>query len=257
MHDLPAVRWAPDALWAALAQRLAEQGVPAPSALDRRPDYPAVWREPGLVLSQTCGYPYATALRGTVRLVATPCYAAPGCDGPAYCSLLLVRAQDPADELADLRGRRAAFNAADSQSGHNALRAAVAPLAQAGRFFSAAFPTGSHAASAAAVAAGEADLCAVDCVTWAMLLRHEPEGAAGLRVLGRTAPAPGLPLITGAAGPLATIRAALAAVMAEPGLAAARAALLLDGIEILTDSAYDAIPVMERQAIAAGYPTLT
>ena len=101
-------------------QALAGHGVPAPAALDRRADYASVWREPGLVLSQTCGYPYATALRGRVQLVATPAYRAAGCDGARYCSMLLVRADDPAQALADLRGRRVAFNATDSQSGHNA-----------------------------------------------------------------------------------------------------------------------------------------
>ena len=57
MHDHPAIRWATDALWSALATALAEHGVPAPAALDHRADYATVWREPGLVLSQTCGYP--------------------------------------------------------------------------------------------------------------------------------------------------------------------------------------------------------
>ena len=85
---------------------------------------------PASILSQTCGYPYATRLRGRVRLVATPVYRAEGCDGARYRSVLLVRADDRAENLADLRGRRVALNADDSQSGHNALRAAVAPLAQ-------------------------------------------------------------------------------------------------------------------------------
>ena len=191
-----------------------------------------------------------------MHLVATPAYRAAGCDGARYCSILLVREDDPAETLADLRGRRVAFNATDSQSGYNSLRAAVAPLARDGRFFAGSMATGAHAESVIAVAAGEADLCAVDCVTWALLARDEPERVRGLRAIGRTASAPGLPLITGAAAPLAAIRAAVAAVMADPGLAAVRAALLLEGVEILDDAAYDAILAMERQAVAAGYPRL-
>ena len=199
MHDHPAVRWATDALWEALAIALVERGVPAPLALDRRPDYTSAWLEPGLVLSQTCGYPYVTRLRGRVRLVATPVYRADGCDGARYRSIVLVRANDRAENLADLRGRRVALNADDLQSGHNALRAAVAPLAQSGRFFVGSTLTGSHRASADAVAQGVADLCAIDCVCWAILRRHEPERTEGLRAIGWTAPAPGLPLITGLA----------------------------------------------------------
>jgi ABC-type phosphate/phosphonate transport system substrate-binding protein len=256
MYDHEAPRWATDALWSALATALVDHGVPAPAALDRRADYASAWREPGLVLSQTCGYPYATELRGRVRLVATPAYRAAGCDGARYCSVLLVRADDPAQVLADLRGRRVALNATDSQSGHNALRAAVAPLATGGRFFAGVVATGSHTASAVTVASGAADLCAIDCVTWAMLDRYEPEHVAALRVIDQTAPAPGLPLITGPAAPLATIRAAVIAVMAAPDLAAAREALLLEGVEILADSDYDAILAMERQAIQAGYAAL-
>lgn len=257
MYDHPAVRWATDAWWSALAAALEGHGVAAPSALDRRADYPAVWREPGLILSQTCGYPYATSLRGEVQLVATPAYRAEGCDGARYCSLLVVRADDPAGTLVELRGRRVAYNAADSQSGHNALRAAVAPLAAGGCFFAGRVVTGAHGASADAVAAGAADLCAIDCVSWAMLARYEPERIAQLRVLGRTASAPGLPLVTGPAANVAAVRAAVVEAMGDPALADARDALLLDGVGVLGDAAYDAILGMERQAGALGYPALT
>ena len=256
MHDHAAARWATDALWSALATALVEHGVPAPAALDRRADYAAVWREPGLVLSQTCGYPYAATLRGEVQLVATPTYRATGCDGARYRSMLVVREGDRAQALANLRGRRVAFNATDSQSGYNALRAAVAPLASDGRFFAGTVVTGSHGASADAVAAGEADLCAIDCVTWAMLGRYEAARVAGLRVIGQTASVPGLPLITGMAGSLGAVREAVTGVMIDPDLAAVREALLIEGIEILADLDYDAILAMERQAAALGYPAL-
>ena len=257
MHDHAATRWATDTLWSALATAVAEQGVAPPPILDRRADHASAWRQPGLVLSQTCGYPYATRLRGEVQLVATPRYRAPGCDGAWYRSVLVVRAGDPAETLADLRGSRAAVNATDSQSGHNALRAAVAPLARNGRFFAGSIVTGSHGASAMAVASGAADLCAIDCVTWAMLGRYEAERVRGLRAIGCAPPAPGLPLITSRNAPLAAIRAAVAAVMADPRLAAAREALLIDGIELLDDHDYDTILAMERQAEALGYPRLT
>jgi ABC-type phosphate/phosphonate transport system substrate-binding protein len=170
--------------------------------------------------------------------------------------MLVVRADDPAESLAGLRGRRVACNARDSHSGHNALRAAVAPLAAGGRFFADHVITGAHGKSADAVAAGAADLCAIDCVSWALLERYEPERIARLRVLGRTAPAPGLPLVTGLDAPLAAVRAAVIAVSGDPALAAAREALLLDGIEVLDEADYEAILDMERQAVAVGYPAL-
>ena len=256
MHDHPSVRWATDALWQALSSALAERGEAAPVALDRRPDYASVWLEPGLILSQTCGYPYVTRLRGHVRLVATPVYRADGCDAARYRSVLLVRTDDRAESLADLRGRRVALNADNSQSGRNALRAAVAPLAHDGRFFGGSILTGRHRASAKAVVDGAADLCAIDCVSWALLRRHEPERTQGLRAIGWTASAPGLPLITGLASNLPAIRAAVAAVMVDPGLVPAREAMLIEAVEILSDADYAPIMAMEREAIASGYPDL-
>ena len=132
----------------------------------------------------------------------------------------------------------------------------MAPLAQSGRFFVGSTLTGSHRTSADAVAQGVADLCAIDCVCWAILRRHEPERTEGLRAIGWTAPAPGLPLITGLASNLLAIRGAVAAVMGDPGLASAREALLIEGIEILTDEDYAPIAAMEREAIELGYPVL-
>lgn len=256
MYDLPEVRWATDALWRGIARELAARGIAAPAELDRRADHRAVWHEPRLLLSQTCGYPYAAYLRGKVRLVATPCYRADGHVDGDYRSLLLVRRDEAADTLAALRGRRVAFNELDSQSGHNTLRASVAPLAREGRFFTGSLATGAHRASLAAVTEGRADLCAVDCVTWALLCRHEPERTAGLRPIGWTGPAPALPLITAVDGPVEALREALSAVVTEPALAPAREALLLDGFAIRDDADYDRILVMEREAITLGYPAL-
>ena len=256
MYDLPEVRWATDALWRGIARELAARGIAAPAELDRRADHRAVWHAPRLLLSQTCGYPYAAHLRGKVRLVATPRYRVDGHADADYRSFLLVRRDDPADRLADLRGRRVAFNELDSQSGHNTLRAVVAPLARDGRFFAGSLATGAHRASIAAVTEGRADLCAVDCVTWAFLCRHEPERTGKLRPIGWTAAAPALPLITAVDGPVEALRGALSAVAAEPALAPAREALLLEGFTIRDDADYDRILLMERESIARGYPAL-
>ncbi|MEO1530805.1 MAG: phosphate ABC transporter substrate-binding protein, partial [Pseudomonadota bacterium] len=86
MYDLPALRPQTDALWAGIAAGLRARGVNAPGALTRAADVHAPWRDPALLLGQTCGYPFWHALRGHVRLVATPVYAAPGCDGSTYRS---------------------------------------------------------------------------------------------------------------------------------------------------------------------------
>ncbi|MBK0399135.1 PhnD/SsuA/transferrin family substrate-binding protein [Limibaculum sp. M0105] len=259
MYDFPELRPATDALWDGIRAQLRDTGIDAPETLDRREAYSEVWTDPGLVLSQTCGYPYSMQLRGRVRLVATPVYRAMGCDGPRYTSVLVVRADDAAETLEGFRGRCAAYNARDSQSGMNTMRAALAPLARQGRFLGTAIETGSHAASADAVASGRADIAALDCVTWAHLAALRPELTARLRVLGLTPSAPALPFVTAANQSDATVSAlatALSEAIADPALAPARDALLIEGVEMLADDAYDEIPAMEASARRAGYPDL-
>jgi ABC-type phosphate/phosphonate transport system substrate-binding protein len=256
MYDPPSVRASTDALWRALAEALRARGVDAPATLTRGA---TLWEAPDLLLSQTCGYPFVTRLRGRVRLVATPVYAAPGCEGARYRSALVIRADDRADALAAFRGRRAAFNAPGSQSGYHALRAMVAPLAQDGRFFAGLVETGSHIASAHAVAGGSADLCALDCVSWALLAADDPALAARLRVLDWSATAPGLPLITAADTPDATldqIRGAVLETLSAGKTEGPRAKLFLKGAEILPGSAYDEIRAQAARADALGYKAL-
>ena len=260
MYDLPEIADRTDRLWAAIAHELrgcAVAGVPA--ALERPPDHRDAWRPGGLLLSQSCGYPVASALRGALRVVATPHYAAPGCEGHRYSSAVVVRASDRIATLEALRGAVCAFNSRDSQSGYNALRAAVAPLARGGRFFARTVETGAHAASIEAVRAGRADVCAADCVTWALLARHRAPALDGLAVLVRTPPMPGLPFVTAgdcSDAVLDALRRALARAFARPDLAGTRAALLLAGLSTTSLDTYAPLLAMERAAVASGYPSL-
>ncbi|MEQ9244368.1 MAG: phosphate ABC transporter substrate-binding protein, partial [Nitratireductor sp.] len=71
--------------------------------------------------------------------------------------------------------------------------------------------TGGHRASLEAVRDGRADVCAVDCRSWAMAQRLVP-GVGNLRVVGWTARRLGLPYITSRkadAETLASLRAVL------------------------------------------------
>jgi ABC-type phosphate/phosphonate transport system substrate-binding protein len=264
MYDLPEVRAATTAWWQGLARAFRAEGIAeVPERLTVSPPLPDHFLQPDLLFGQTCGYPLTHVLAGKVRLVATPGYAARGCSGSSYCSLLIVAEHSPAAALEDLREMRCAYNGPDSQSGYNVLRAMVAPLArpgtQGGRFFGATIETGSHRASITAVGEGRADLCAVDCVTHTMLARHAPAALAGTRVLGETPSAPGLPFVTaGTASDELVVRlqAGLARALADPTLAAARDDLLIAGAEALPLAAYDVLVEMESTASAAGYATL-
>jgi len=260
MYDLLGLEAATDALWAGMARAFRAEGVQdVPDRLTRGDDALALWTARDLLFSQTCGYPLTHALVGRVSLVATPIYGCPGCGGGLYRSEILVRAGDPAAGIADLRGRRAAVNGGDSQSGYSALRHAVADLAEAGRFFGAVTFTGSHRGSMQEVASDAADVCAIDCVTFNLLRHTEPDLVRRLRVLASSATAPALPYITrrdATEDDLKRLRAGLTRACGDPALAEVRALLLLEGIVVMPLSAYDRMLEMESAARAAGYPQL-
>ena len=260
MYDLPEVARATNAWWAGLARAFAGEGLDdVPDRLTRAETSAATWRAPDLLLSQTCGYPLTHEYKDDLRLVATPAYGVRGCKGPAYCSLIMVRDNDPVAELAGLRGRIAASNSRESQSGCSALRAAIAPLSDGTAFFAEVVMSGGHAQSLDLVARGEADVCAVDCVTHALLARYRPEAVHGLRCLAESPAAPGLPYVTRVGldeDSLARLRAGLRAALDDPALAEPRAALFIEGAEVLPSDAYGRILELERMARDLGYPEL-
>ena len=151
-------------------------------------------------------------------------------------SVVLVAEDSPATEISDLRNAVCVVNSHESHSGANALRALVAPLNRRGRFFSRIVTSGSHPASVAAVARGEADVAAIDCVTYACLHRYRPALLEGTRRLRYTARAPGIPFVTRAGSDSNRIRhlqSALLEAFEEPEVRAAGAAVFIDGVEIL------------------------
>ncbi len=245
------------ALWQSIAEHLRQAGITdVPELLSQPEDLLGHWTDPDLLLGQTCGYPLTHALAGKVQLVGAFCYDAPGCDGVRYRSQLICRDADADLPLSGFRGRVVAYNSTDSQSGYNSLRALVAPWSTDGWFFDRAVVSGAHRASVELVRSGQADLAAIDCISWALLQRDQPEAVRGLTVCGHTASAPGLPLITANRTPehvLLALRQALHAAMADAGLAEARAALLIRDFAELPLGTYAEIPQMAQNAADYGY----
>ena len=174
----------------------------------------------------------------------------------SYRSYVLVREENEARGLPDLRDAVCAINSFNSHSGANALRAMVAPLAAEGRFFSRVRVTGALCASLACIRSGEADVMAMDCVLHALLQRHRPAALADTQILASTATAPAPPFVTSAstgADRLALVREALIAAMADPASAAAREALLIDGVEVLPLRSYQRVVEIEAEALRSGY----
>lgn len=251
---------ATDMLWGFIRDGLRRAGLPGiPEVLDEDVAYDAAWLRPDLLLAQTCGFPYVKRLRGKVRLVATPVYDLPGCDGPTTRSFIIVARNCEAQSLGDLRGAVAAINEPGSNSGTNLFRAAIAPFAQGGRFFSSVIETGGHLASIDAVATGMADIASIDCITFGNTNRFEPARLANIRVLAETEGGPGLPFVTHATTSdeeLAMLRRILASVETVPELSHVRDILSLRRFEVLSDADYERLADLERQAIALGYPEI-
>jgi ABC-type phosphate/phosphonate transport system substrate-binding protein len=116
-----------------------------------------------------------------------------------------------------------------------------------------------HEASLAAVSAGAADIAAIDCVSLALLQRGRPELCENVEAIAESPATPALPFIISAVlgeSHLGAVRAALFATLKDPALAEARRTLGLAGAEMLDDADYERVAELERDAIAAGYPTL-
>lgn len=262
-NNSPALAEAARALLRRVVQGLSAQGWAEPMALAEpdSDDLAAFWRAPATLLSQTCGYPLVTQLAGDVDVLARPGFAIDGCEDHSYCSFVVVRADDALAGLADLQGQRLAVNSPDSHSGMNALRHRLAPVAAPrltdGRFFAKVLLSGSHANSLALVQTGQADVCAVDCVTFAHLAAFRPEAVHGLRVLDRTGQAPSLPWICnrllGAAQKAQLMALVLDLPRSEP---AACATLRLRSFKPATLADYEPIAAMEEGAVWLGYPVL-
>ncbi|WP_166359039.1 phosphate/phosphite/phosphonate ABC transporter substrate-binding protein [Pseudomonas akapageensis] len=224
-----------------------------PASLELMP----LFLSPQLLLTQTCGYPLMTALRGRVRVIGRPCYTLPDSADGSHCSLLLARNDQPRQGLSDFHGSRGVINNEDSNTGMNLLRHTVAPLQRQGRFFSALSLSGSHRESLRWLREGLADLAAVDSVTYAYLARHASAEVAGLRVVTRSAWSPCLPYIGAAsldAGQAETIRRAMnLALQALPHVAAT---LGLREVLPATEDNYRIVLDYQRQAQEAGLPSL-
>ncbi len=240
MYDWPELRTETDRFWDNLRDSLLSFGFPAPVALDRDRAGDEIWHDENLLLAQTCGLPFVTDLTNSVTLVGTPAYELE-CGAGSYYSVILVRADCPAQSLDELAGLRLAYNSRNSQSGYAALAYALRDRAGNDPFFASGTRTGAHRASIQSVAQGQADVAAIDAVTWQIAQRHETTAQA-LRVLTSTEPTPGLPFICAKRPDWRPDRIHLAVVEAMAALDEdCRQALLLAGFQHTMPSDYEVI----------------
>lgn len=187
MYDRPETASALDRLWANF--RDAWPGAPTSLTRDGNPwDH---WRHSELLLSQTCGLPYRARLHGTVQLVGAPVHDLP-CPEGRYFSTIIARVDDSRTTLSEFAEARPAVNDRLSQSGWAALDAMAR---DEGLGFSTPVITGSHDASAHAVANRVADIAAIDAVSWKYIKEFDSL-ASVLKEVVHTPSTPALPYIT-------------------------------------------------------------
>jgi ABC-type phosphate/phosphonate transport system substrate-binding protein len=178
-------------------------------------DLHTLWRHPTLLLAQTCWGPMNAGLAQHVIVLGQPDYSDfEGGQGTFYRSALLMRSNGanvpaPTDDGAclpmdPLRNAVLAYNDAQSMSGLIALCADLETAGEGMHIFADTIETGSHRASIAAVAQGEADLCAIDCRSLHLARLFEP-AVSELRIVGWTARRHGLPFITSRHTPVSVV----------------------------------------------------
>lgn len=220
--DLPAVpggiRDASGELIAADPATLPQEGL----------DLHVLWRHPALLLAQTCWGPMReTGLSDHVVVMGQQDYSGiAGGEGAAYSSAIVMRRDEGHPSVSPsnmafipvdvLRRRRFAFNEHHSMSGRLALKADLEAAGEGLHVFSDVVETGGHRFSIRAVAERHADVATIDCLSWAMAIRHEP-AARMLNVVGWTGRRPGLPFVM--AGKLSHLAGKVSAALAGvPGV---------------------------------------
>lgn len=256
-YDLPEIRDATDQLWRAVSAACREAGIEfAPDNLERELDYREQWGHPNLMFTQCCGYDVAVDAGRSLRAIAAPRFVFGGCRDHLHSSYIVVRQDDPAWGIADLRGRRVALNNVSSHSGTNALRAVIAPFSRNGRFFGQVRLSGAHVASLNLLHDNQVDVACVDCVTWGLLEKHRPAALQGLRKIAQTPLAPVPPYVTSMRyGKVFArkLQGALERVMADPAHQATRDSLGIGGVDTVDNREYDRVLAFEALAIEHEY----
>lgn len=237
MYARPELTEAHARYWGLIRAELERVGIASPLELSLDVDEQAAWRDPELLLAQTCGLPYRDGLHGAVALVGTPDFGLDGCLPGYGRSAFVVRGDDERTTVSDFADAVFAYNQAHSESGYASAYRHVRDL---GFWFERRIGSGAHRSSARALADGTADIALIDAVTWRTIQRHEPH-AASLRVIDWTTPTPWLPYITRADGPadalFDAVSAAIAALAPDD-----QQALSLFGFVRIPASEYLAVP---------------
>lgn len=258
-YDLTEIQPNNDRLWQSIAKQLrANRVADIPDTLDRMSDYQSQWGSPNLLLGQACGYDVFCANEHALQIVGAPRYRFSGCSGVSYRSYVIVKNSSRYKTLEDLRHTRCVINSPRSHSGMNVLQSMVASLAVDGRFFDSIQISGAHERSMQMISAGNADVAAIDCITFGLLQQHRPEALQNMRIICETHAQTAPPYVTSAQTSQRDIGILLESMQAAVTQLAAedRAALGLIAIEPATLASYEGIGKLQRHAEDSDYTEL-
>lgn len=249
------------ALWHGLLDAVARRAavvleiVPYPAPQPLGP----LWKRADMGLVFMCGWPFWRADPRPV-VVAAPLPVGAGCDGPAYRTDMIVRADAPFRTLADTFGHRLTWTDEASHSGFNAPRHLLAGLRgdRARLYAETVGPVVTARASLMSVVEGRSDVAPLDSFFHALLRRYEPALAAQVRTVAHTDCAP-VPLLVASPGvdqaAVGRLRAVLLGAADDPVLAPMLEPLCLSGFAAVPDpGVYAAGERWAEAAVAGGYP---
>lgn len=222
MYNWPESREIFAAYWQRVHAHLLSQGVNAPATLTVKDEDLRQLADDGeLLLGQICGITYARNNAEQQRFTPLGAFI---CDDDelesgTYCSVLVAKHGHDID-LNSPEELTAAVNGYGSLSGWIVLAQYFSGQSE-NTPFSDVLISGSHRHSAEMVAQGEADIAALDIISWTMLERFAPDMTSALKVVGRTPALPGLPLVTSThhdAETIALLKEALYQSMTDPDI---------------------------------------
>jgi len=252
------------AAWRALFDRVfADAGVSVEAIAHGHPEpIESLWREPGLVASFMCGWPFARS-ELAMQPIAAPVPSPPQYESlPRYRSEFLVRAASGWTRVEDAFGHRFGWMATGSHSGFNAPRAFLSHFTTPGRprlFRESVGPLGNPAAALDALKSGAVDMIALYSY-WLDLVRHHDSARLdGAKTVGHTAWAP-IPLLVAAPGVDVAVTRSLRDVLLgaheRPEYGALLTDVVLERFVAPDVTAYSALENLAADAERTGYATI-
>ena len=218
-----------------------------------------LWARADLACGFMCGFPYALAAVRPQPVAAPVTAGAPVPGKPVYATRLVVRADSKFHSLEDTFGGRLGYTVEDSHSGYNALRHHLLPYhcARGGRLYRESVGSlFTPRRVIEALLAGAIDVGPLDGYALDLMLRHEPDLAARIRIVATTEVAP-IPFLVAAADcpaeTVSALQAALATFADAPACADLKDRLCLKGFAAVNTGDYELMLRWDAEARAAGY----